>query len=82
MVFLSAPTDSKQVRDANLADDINFEHETMGQSQLYKRKRFDSNDILTEQGQIHMLDHSEQSATNEAQSAFDSNFYFTSFLPD
>ena len=81
MVFLSAPTDSKQVRDGNLADDVNFEHETMGHSQMNKRKRFDSNDILTEQDQLHMLGDSEQSATNEAHSAFDSNF-FTSFLPE
>ena len=81
MVFLSAPTDSKQVLQDYLEDDINFEHETMGQSHLSKRKRFDSNDIHGEQSQMHMVDSSEQSAMNEAQSAFDSNF-FTSYLPE
>ena len=81
MVFLSAPSDSKQVLQDYLADDINFEHETMGQSHMSKRKCFDSNNILGEQSQMHMVDSSEQSAINEAQSAFDSNF-FTSFLPD
>ena len=58
MVFLSAPTDSKQVREANLADDIDFEQETMGHSHLNKRKCFDSSSdiILTEQSQLHMAD--------------------------
>ena len=49
MVFLSAPTDSKQVLQDDLADDINFEHETMGQSHLSKRKRFDNDDIHADQ---------------------------------
>ena len=81
MVFLSAPTDSKQVLQDCLEDDINFEHETMGQSHLSKRKCNDINDIHGEQSQMQMIDSSEQSAANEAQSAFDSNF-FTSFLPE
>ena len=48
MVFLSAPSDSKQALQDYLADDIDIEHETMGHSHLSKRKRYDNNDILGE----------------------------------